>query len=529
MAIQSSESGLYWRELREDGLEEAPTLAPLQSDRAGQRLSTIVASGVAGPADAVHFALSCGGRGVHAASMLQGALDAIEELRKDVSGSGGCALLALPSLMPLELSPPSTSVEGEAAGASRVLGVRRPASPSSQPHAGAERRALRSLAAHATEPDALVPVDTANLGEILRDAPRFLFEVVTRRSLTAAGSVTAAGAATPSWMPTFQVHLGRSCIGFRRPIHLHALSGGGCGGVRLHMVLFPDRANAAAASPGEAGELTARPAAAGAALATATGAATAVDSAVTAASAVAAEAATTMQAGKDVEADVMGTSDGIPPHAHDGNAGARNATDRQWLPPPPRLSLRMLQWNVLDGCANSPQRLGGIGRWVRARDIDVLTLNEMNGWTGRTFSRLAQSWGFQYSSLLETATGYHLAIASKLPMVVEVCEPSPSNPSSSTPSSSSCPQLFLHTHLHPHPRTLHTLSLTPFPSPGPADHLLSIHAPTINTVELTLTVLLTMMRRCRSRLPSHHSIMASCSSSWAGCASRRLTSRRAAH
>ena len=55
--------------------------------------------------------------------------------------------------------------------------------------------------------------------------------------------------------------------------------------------------------------------------------------------------------------------------------------------------LRLLQWNVLDGCNMSPQRLGGIGRWLRQRGVDVVGLNEMNGWSDRTFGQLARSWG----------------------------------------------------------------------------------------------------------------------------------------
>jgi hypothetical protein len=42
-----------------------------------------------------------------------------------------------------------------------------------------------------------------------------------------------------------------------------------------------------------------------------------------------------------------------------------------------------LHWNVLDGCSLAPHRLGGIGRWLISRGVDVLSLNEMNGWTDR--------------------------------------------------------------------------------------------------------------------------------------------------
>ena len=93
--------------------------------------------------------------------------------------------------------------------------------------------------------------------------------------------------------------------------------------------------------------------------------------------------------------------------------------------PAPRLSLRMLHWNILDGCAFAPQRLGGIGRWLQLHGVDVATFNELNGWSDSTFARLARSWGFGYSTLLETGTGYHLGLASRHPIVVEAASNQP--------------------------------------------------------------------------------------------------------
>ena len=95
------------------------------------------------------------------------------------------------------------------------------------------------------------------------------------------------------------------------------------------------------------------------------------------------------------------------------------------VPPPARLSLRLLQWNVRDGCGASlpfiaePERLGGIGAWVRRSGVDVLGLNELNGWSASTFGQLAQAWGLPYSVLLEGATGYHLGLASRWPLALE--------------------------------------------------------------------------------------------------------------
>ena len=95
------------------------------------------------------------------------------------------------------------------------------------------------------------------------------------------------------------------------------------------------------------------------------------------------------------------------------------------VPPPARLSLRLLQWNVRDGCGASlpfvaePERLGGIGAWVRRAGVDVLGLNELNGWSASTFGQLARAWGLPYHVLLEGATGYHLGLASRWPLALE--------------------------------------------------------------------------------------------------------------
>ena len=85
----------------------------------------------------------------------------------------------------------------------------------------------------------------------------------------------------------------------------------------------------------------------------------------------------------------------------------------------PRLSLRLVQWNIRDGCAAEPSRLAGIGRWLWRARADAATFNELNGWSPAQFGRLAASWGLPHAALLETTTGYHVGLASRHPIAVE--------------------------------------------------------------------------------------------------------------
>ena len=56
---------------------------------------------------------------------------------------------------------------------------------------------------------------------------------------------------------------------------------------------------------------------------------------------------------------------------------------------------------------------------MRRSGVDVLGLNELNGWSASTFGQLARAWGLPYHVLLEGATGYHLGLASRWPLALE--------------------------------------------------------------------------------------------------------------
>ena len=74
-------------------------------------------------------------------------------------------------------------------------------------------------------------------------------------------------------------------------------------------------------------------------------------------------------------------------------------------------TVRVMQYNVYDGIENG-QRREWIGQWVREQRIDVLTLNELNGWTDEYLADIALAWGFSHSELLDTK-GYNMGIMSK--------------------------------------------------------------------------------------------------------------------
>jgi len=90
--------------------------------------------------------------------------------------------------------------------------------------------------------------------------------------------------------------------------------------------------------------------------------------------------------------------------------------------PPARVSLRFLQWNIRDGCAAAPRRLGRLGRWVVRHSPDVLTINELNGWNEGALAAFGSSLGLPHVAFLQTPWGYHLGILSRVPLSVELSQ-----------------------------------------------------------------------------------------------------------
>ena len=79
-------------------------------------------------------------------------------------------------------------------------------------------------------------------------------------------------------------------------------------------------------------------------------------------------------------------------------------------------ALRVMQYNVYDGIENE-QRKKWIGDWIQGQRIDVLTLNELNGWSAKYLSEIANAWGFEFSELLDTGA-YNMGVLSKFSLTV---------------------------------------------------------------------------------------------------------------
>jgi hypothetical protein len=397
VVVQSASTGLYWHLLA-----DVPT-----------RRVVVMASGYTVPAAATHFALSCEGSAPLSVEVVAGA-----------TAGAGCALLALPSLWPLGI------LDAEAAPSSPQPGLRRlglempprgsnsseinsempPRGPnSSEINSEMPPQLLESdaTAAEVQMAEQLAPVDAAALEERLRTAVRFRWAAVllgkglsTATASSAAADVASAAASSPAGL---QLHAtltagsgGVLCVGMRRPMHVHAVKpsarlravAGGrgvaaespCAALRLHTVFAPPRLSAPIEAA--AAERTDRFGRILADEGTSTGG-IGSDGRLDGSNADQERDHVADEPNGDHVADEPNgdrVADGGAPAAAQGKP---SQVPRNWARPPPRLSLRLLHWNVLDGCSLAPHRLGGIGRWLISRGVDVLSLNEMNGWTDR--------------------------------------------------------------------------------------------------------------------------------------------------
>ena len=383
VVVQSASTGLYWHLLA-----DVPT-----------RRVVVMASGYTVPAAATHFALSCEGSAPLSVEVVAGA-----------TAGAGCALLALPSLWPLGILDAEAAPSSPQPGLLR-LGLEMPprGSNSSEMNSEMPAQLLESdaTAAEVQMAEQLAPVDAAALEERLRTAVRFRWAAVllgkglsTATASSAAADVASAVASSPAGL---QLHAtmtaaggGVLCVGMRRPMHVHAVKpsarvrvvAGGrgvaaespCAALRLHTVFAPPRLSAPIEAA--AAERTDRlgrilvdegPSTGG----------IGSDGRLDGSNADQERDHVADEPNGDHVADEPNgdrvADDGAPAAAQ----GKPSQVPRNWARPPPRLSLRLLHWNVLDGCSLAPHRLGGIGRWIISRGVDVLSLNEMNGWTDR--------------------------------------------------------------------------------------------------------------------------------------------------
>ena len=73
---------------------------------------------------------------------------------------------------------------------------------------------------------------------------------------------------------------------------------------------------------------------------------------------------------------------------------------------------RLLHWNILDGGA---ERIHGITRYLRDGAYDLVTLNELNGFTSASLAAFGQRCGMPHVELLAKSR-YHLGVLSRHPL-----------------------------------------------------------------------------------------------------------------
>ena len=65
--------------------------------------------------------------------------------------------------------------------------------------------------------------------------------------------------------------------------------------------------------------------------------------------------------------------------------------------------MRILQYNILNGCQDDPDRLKRLGAWLKQQAYDVVGLNELNGWNQLpSMHQLAQDWGYSHAEIFVT-------------------------------------------------------------------------------------------------------------------------------
>jgi exodeoxyribonuclease III len=86
--------------------------------------------------------------------------------------------------------------------------------------------------------------------------------------------------------------------------------------------------------------------------------------------------------------------------------------------------LRVASFNIMDGVRNDDDRLRRIGRFVADQRIDLIGLNELNGWTEQLLGERALAWGHTHVAFMRTnlqGSHYNLGVTSRLPMdIVEL-------------------------------------------------------------------------------------------------------------
>lgn len=79
-------------------------------------------------------------------------------------------------------------------------------------------------------------------------------------------------------------------------------------------------------------------------------------------------------------------------------------------------NVNILQYNILDGCREK-EKYDKLSSWIKEKNLDIITFNELNGWSKSEFQNEMLKIGFQYTHLFEMESSpYYVGVASKSPI-----------------------------------------------------------------------------------------------------------------
>jgi endonuclease/exonuclease/phosphatase family metal-dependent hydrolase len=80
--------------------------------------------------------------------------------------------------------------------------------------------------------------------------------------------------------------------------------------------------------------------------------------------------------------------------------------------------MKLVHYNILDGCAGAQARRDAIGRWLHDQQADVVTLNELNGWHACDgLADFGRQWGWPHAVIGKVDhSDYPVGILSRRPI-----------------------------------------------------------------------------------------------------------------
>jgi endonuclease/exonuclease/phosphatase family metal-dependent hydrolase len=79
--------------------------------------------------------------------------------------------------------------------------------------------------------------------------------------------------------------------------------------------------------------------------------------------------------------------------------------------------MKILHYNILDGCENDPPRLAAVQQWIADQNADIACLCECNRWNNPPgIAAHAKACGFPHAHLLVGHSPYSIALLSKSPI-----------------------------------------------------------------------------------------------------------------